>query len=97
MDRALRDRAIIVADKAAEAYSRNRYRSWPACAGYLLERGYTERQTIAILRSKWMRWAAGEKNKASTKELGAYLDNPKNECTIEAVNELVRQTPGLGR
>lgn len=52
-----------VADKAADAYSVDRYRSWRACAAALLGLGYTESQAVEILRSKITRWAADVSDK----------------------------------
>lgn len=46
-----------VADRCADAYSWDRYRSWSACAAECLALGFSEDETEAILRSKYMRWA----------------------------------------
>lgn len=50
--------AGAIAEACADAYSANRYRNWAAVARLLAARGYTARETEAIMRSKWMRWAA---------------------------------------
>ena len=51
----VRDLAV----RTADAYSADRYASWVACARLLVTvRGYSLREAEAILRSKWMRWAA---------------------------------------
>ena len=50
--------ATALAERTADAYSFDRYGSWTACARLLLSRGHSEREAEAILRSKWMRWAA---------------------------------------
>lgn len=47
-----------IADRTQDAYCYDRYRSFKVCAKAILDLGYTERETEAILRSKWMRWAA---------------------------------------
>lgn len=47
-----------IAEKADDAYSTDRYNSWPAVAQVCLEMGYDARQTEAIMRSKYTRWAA---------------------------------------
>ena len=51
------DTARQVAAACNDAYSADAYRSWPAVAQRLLDRGYTARQAEAIMRSKWTRWA----------------------------------------
>lgn len=50
--------ALALAQKTADAYSYDRFRSWNSVARLLLGRGYTMREAEAIMRSKWMRWAA---------------------------------------
>lgn len=86
--------AIVIARRTQDAYSSDRYRSWRAVAAALLKRGYDERQVEAIMRSKWTRWAAADQvmGKASAKDLLAFIDNPRNECSLTAVRELVQQT-----
>jgi hypothetical protein len=83
---------VEMARKTADAYSADSFRSWPACAKLLAERGYTAEQAEAILRSKWTRWCR-ESSPSSAKELAAYLDkNADRECNIENVNRLVAGT-----
>lgn len=78
-----------------DAYSADRYgREWGKAATMLLQRQFTEREAEAILRSKWTRWAA---DAASTDEptagdLARFLDDPRNHCTPNAVQELVTGT-----
>jgi hypothetical protein len=60
-DRTPRSRKALaqaVADQTADAFSFDRYASWATCAEKILARGFTVKETEAILRSKWMRWAA---------------------------------------
>ena len=40
-----------------DAYSADNYRDWTATTRALLQMGLTERETEAVLRSKWARWA----------------------------------------
>lgn len=54
----VRTRAKQVAEQCENAYSADRYGSWPAVAEALLRYGFTEREAEAIMRSKWTRWAA---------------------------------------
>jgi hypothetical protein len=64
-------------ESTRDAYSADRYRSWRACAAFLLRRGMTEREAEAVLRSKHMRWAADATSftgRVSTKALERYLE-----------------------
>lgn len=54
----LREQAKAVAARCESAYSADRYRSWESVAYALLSHGLDERQTEAVMRSKWTRWAA---------------------------------------
>lgn len=51
-------RAKECASRCHNAYSVGRYRSWAAVAKVLLQNGYNEQETEAIMRSKWTRWAS---------------------------------------
>lgn len=53
-----KDRASALALRCQDAYSFDRYESWTAVAAALLRHGLDERQAEAVMRSKWMRWAA---------------------------------------
>lgn len=46
-----------LASKTSDAYSSDRFRNWVAVVQTLLNLGYSELETEAILRSKWTRWA----------------------------------------
>jgi hypothetical protein len=50
--------AVALAERTADAYSRDRFLSWTSVAKFLLDYGYSEREAEAIMRSKYMRWAA---------------------------------------
>lgn len=50
-------KAIEIADKTSDAYSADRFKNWSAVVQTLLNLGYSEPETEAILRSKWTRWA----------------------------------------
>lgn len=67
-----------IAEKCSDAYSYDRYASWQAVTRMLLDRGYTPKQTEAILRSKLTRWAAdfseARYGKATSKDLSRYMD-----------------------
>jgi len=72
--------AVALAERCADAYMVANYgTSWTACAKLLLDRGYTEREAEAILRSKHMRWAdnsegRGDGNKTNSAAFGRYLN-----------------------
>lgn len=51
-----------VVTAAADAYSYNRYSNWTSVAKALLKT-YTAIQAVAIVQSKWTRWAADAANK----------------------------------
>jgi len=55
-----------VADRTANAYSFDRYKNWRGVAQALLNYGLTERQAEAVMRSKWMRWAADSDESGAT-------------------------------
>lgn len=75
-------------------YSEGNYRSWPAVAQTLLNRGYTPLEAEAIMRSKWTRWASDQvMGIANASHLMEFLDDRRNQCDRSAVQELVRQTP----
>ncbi len=50
--------AKALAEETKDAYSFNRYKNWEHTALTLLKKGYNKAEAEAILRSKWMRWAA---------------------------------------
>ena len=69
---------------------------WSASIRMLRKRGYDDRQIEAIIRSKWTRWAGDCSNKdygrVTSADLARFLDDPRNECTLEEVNLLVAGT-----
>ncbi|MFM9469743.1 hypothetical protein ACKI1K_43920, partial [Streptomyces scabiei] len=79
-----------------DAYSADRYNSWPAVAQVLINRGYNDRQVEAIMRSKWTRWANDNarnwRKPGTAMDVLRFIDNPRNNCTMHEVNELVRYT-----
>lgn len=85
-----------IAEQTSDAYSFDRYGSWLACATLLVRRGYSVDECEAILRSKWMRWAADASSnrygRCSSADLARYLDKQTN---LKArVRELVVGTFG---
>ena len=46
-----------LAEKTSDAYSSDRFASWEGVVQTLLNLGYSEIETEAIVRSKWTRWA----------------------------------------
>lgn len=53
-------RARKIADACQDAYSVERYTSWERVALELVRRGFDDQEVEALMRSKWMRWAADE-------------------------------------
>lgn len=95
-------RARVVAEKTLDAYSADRYESWASVAALLLSRGMTEREAEAIMRSKWVRWAAERaKNpdRARSTDVARLIDlrGPRTMFTNDAdfrrqLDELVAET-----
>ena len=50
-------KAKALAEKTSGAYSFDRFRNWDAVIQSVLNLGYNEMETEAIVRSKWARWA----------------------------------------
>jgi len=89
------DVALDVAERTQDAYMCDDYgRHWQTCAMMLATRGYDARQIEAIMRSKWMRWAADSASteRPTHKDLAAFLDDARNVCTPAEVDRLVRET-----
>jgi hypothetical protein len=89
--------ASKIAESTRDAYSFFRYgdKSWFACCRMLARRGFNAEQIEAIMRSKWTRWAAdAAKNhqKATSKDLERFLDDPRNQASTANVNRLVNGT-----
>lgn len=89
-------RVQIIDSRTLSAYSRDRYRSWNSCIRLLIDRGYTDNECVAILCSKWMRWASDNKKSlhgpATSMDLERWMDDPRNECTPGTIDSLVDQT-----
>jgi hypothetical protein len=90
----LQGKAIMLALKTQDAYSVLAYKNWTAVCAFLLKRGFTEQESEAILRSKWMRWAGdfAEKNKygsLTSKDLARFLDsgNGISQCEVDKLVE----------
>ena len=87
------DKARAIAESTKDAYSADAYLNWAACAQVCLDRGYDERETEAILRSKWTRWARDASDnpdgRNTSSDLARYLDK---HATKEEVIRLTEQT-----
>lgn len=104
MRKTLNNQALALAQKTADAYSFDRYRSWNAVARALLARGYRMREAEAIMRSKWMRWA-GDSWKGGTSEnvpaqaIIAFIDGQikrRSAALVQReVDQLVAETFGV--
>lgn len=88
--------AAQLAERTANAYSADRYRSWKAVAALLLRRGYTMEEAEAIMRSKWMRWAADsmphEYGRVPALAIAKFLDSDDPTRLKYAVAELVARS-----
>lgn len=73
-----RERARVIAERCADAYSFDRYNSWPEVARTLLAMGFTDAETEAVMRSKITRWAADWESK------------PYGHATAKAVAKFIR-------
>ena len=77
--RVTQEQIRALAERTEDAYSFDRYASWPAVVAVLLRRGYTDRQTEEILRSKFMRWAADQSSarygRATARDLLRLMDS----------------------
>ena len=72
----LASEAAYAAIEAQNAYMALVYTDWFACAAVLLRAGFTREETVAILRSKHMRWAADCNNhsgRPTSRDLKAYI------------------------
>jgi hypothetical protein len=63
--------ARTVAAACEDAYSFDRYRSWPAVAEAFLKEGLDPLQAEAMMRSKHTRWAADSSDKPYGQATGA--------------------------
>jgi hypothetical protein len=65
------------AERLSNAYSTERYvGGWSGCIAMMRERGYTDLQVEAVIRSKWTRWAADAAgtDAATPADLAKFLD-----------------------
>lgn len=88
-----------VANKTSDAYSYPTYGevAWLRAATLLLEGGWSELETEAILRSKWTRWASDQADPTGSmentgEEIITFMNDRRNNCTQEAVAQLVAGT-----
>lgn len=97
-----RARAARIANKAG-GYSEDRFASWDAVAAMLCRRGYSDREAVAIMVSKWTRWACdGDEGHAYGRHtagtLARFLDRdlarPGTGAVSEQVEDLTRETFG---
>lgn len=76
------------------AYSRASYSeiNWEACIVMLRERGHTDQEIQAVMRSKWTRWAGDVADTPTglhtAADLKRFLDDPRNKCTAGAIKSL---------
>ena len=82
------DKAKALAEQTSDAYSADRFASWESVIQSLLNLGYTELETEAIVRSKWTRWACDHdtgRNRYGRHTSSAMIrfmkDTPQSEVT----------------
>lgn len=68
-----------MAERLSDAFSTDRHRGeWTASIRMLRQRGYSDQQVEAIIRSKWTRWAGDHSNKpygrVTASDLAALID-----------------------
>lgn len=97
-----RARASRVAEDGS-GHSEDAYRSWDAVAAMLCRRGYSDRQAVAIMVSKWTRWACDsdedhDDGQYTAATLARFLDagagEPDGLATLAEVEKLTRETFG---
>lgn len=83
----------VLAMATENAYSHDTYgaKVWRASIALLLRRGYNLREVEAIMRSKWTRWAADQRNglKVTSTDLARFMDNRR---TAAEVIELTQES-----
>ena len=81
------NQAKALAERCSDAYSADRYNSWPAVAAVLLKSGLSERQAEAVMRSKWTRWAAdgtdARYGRVPARAIIAYIDRYETADSIK--------------
>lgn len=89
-------RAARIAEAAEGGYSADRFKSWEGVAALLCRRGYSDREAVAIMVSKWTRWAgdghAAAYGRIPAKALADFLDGQHEER--DAVRLLTDETFG---
>lgn len=91
------EKAKVLAEKTSGAYSFDRFKNWEAVIQMLLNKGYSDLEVEAIVRSKWTRWACdhdtgrgGRYGYHTSKALERFLEGtPQSE-----VDQLVYETFG---
>lgn len=86
-------RISVLVDMTKGSWSFDRYgeREWRRTVRLLIDRGLDDREIEAVLRSKWMRWAAD--NCADTihfkprgEDVIRFMDDRRNRCDVKALN-----------
>ena len=84
-------------------YSKDAYRSWPACVAMLRRHGLDDLEIEAVLRSKWTRWAGDMAARPShgygsytAKDLEVFMNAPGSRSGNRwaEVKALTRETFG---
>lgn len=84
-----------LASKTSDAYSSDRFKNWDAVIQALLNLGYSEIETEAIVRSKWTRWACDHDSKRYGQHTSTAIIRFMNGTPKSEVNQLVKETFGV--
>jgi len=84
-------------EELQDAYSTDNYNgNWIPCIKMLRKRGYNDQEVEAIIRSKWIRWAADGSGKryghVNSADLARFLDTMSDPS--EEIADLVKGTFG---
>lgn len=85
--------------KTVDAYSHYAYGKgeWRRAIRLLIDKGHDDRTIEAILRSKWMRWAADARpanEKIRGEGIIAWMNDPRNRIDRSQIEGLVMETFG---
>ena len=88
-------KAKDLASKTSDAYSCDRFKNWSAVIQALLNLGYSEIETEAIVRSKWTRWACDHDSKRYGQHSSNAMIRFMNGISNSEVSQLVEETFGV--
>jgi len=84
--------AKALAEQTSDAYSSDRFKNWEAVIQSLLNLGYSEIETEAIVRSKWTRWACDHDSKRYGQHTSNAMIRFMKGTTQAEIDALVSET-----